>query len=475
MNKIREGFQMLGSSMAQGAPDEYFSPMPLSAIKLQMLTKELLTEEKQAGFKLSTGSAKHFQGFTLDPTETALLIGRQEYRKCMLKTITERFSSQLPPPLLEKLFLQTVAIVYCEKTFGKIKGSTETFARDYFHKHPESRIITKAIHVYCRTFIANFIYRLLKDLNPQREPEFYTALKNCYNGLKSKDRCAIEGLVWKYRSEETDDPEYGKHYVEKLFQEPGANFTPLIKALEEYLQITAKPNMSRTCDESMTPAFFKIKDPQGKTRGYLFPTCHVLPKDCSFFPRKVQRAFFKSHVMVEEYFKESDCALIITQHVHRDKMKFNNHPICFIDSKLLHQAMKWGKPILSLGTEESEQAQTGAFKNQSQNWEEQLTKPFIDSKSGEEAYRRLHESGTRWKSGQFLSSLAETGMDEANIKLCIQRNGIFSHSIDNYLRKFPHRFFFIMGAGHINDDGGSKGVISLLKDKDWTIIRSLYS
>lgn len=403
MNTVTDGMRIVGIATAEEFSDDHFHPTIDSAIKLQHLTKTLLAEDREESFKAADFYAKHFQGNISKAAASVMIIGMKFYRESLRGKLAERFCNQTFSQPLKGYFLQTLAKIVRAKAFKNIKGSPEDFAMQFVLQNPTSIIITKAINVYCRTLIISSLCQILKEPDADKTPEFFEAITTCYFNLPEKDRLAIETLVGMHRTESMPDPVYGKHYLDKLFEGTATDFNPLIKALEECFQ----SKISRFCDESATSAFFKIKNPQGQTRGYFFPTCYLLLQDYSSFSRKIQRALFKSGILGIGQEDIPDIKKI---------REIKGLSVCSINERLQYQAIKWGKPILSLKTATEAEKTEDIF--------DEITK----------------------------------------------RNMIFSGLVDQLLREQPSRSFFMMSVGYICDRGDAKGVLSLVKEKNWTII-----
>ncbi len=131
-------------------------------------------------------------------------------------------------------------------------------------------------------------------------PEFiskgdFEKAKLVYDTLKQHPGATIMGLdeemhpitslidekVWEVWSSQTKEPttdkEFGKHYLEKYFEEKKDD--PIVnKAFELFFKdagLNPEPNLDRYYNENIKGLFYEIKDAEGKVRGYLLGTIHL--------------------------------------------------------------------------------------------------------------------------------------------------------------------------------------------------------
>jgi hypothetical protein len=420
----------------------------------------------------------------------------QSYCEASRKALADRFVASMPVGELE-IFKQRIAKVCQETTFSK-KGVEAQFSGQLLQRHPDNRMVTTAIEESSRASIVQFLYRTLQSKHEG------VPLENVFQTLPEKDRLAIERLVSKYRKGESGD-------LARLFRDQNSDPVPLTKALQEYLErgpLGLVPNFSRSCDESLHPPFFKIKDREGKTRGYILGIYHRMPKEYCRLPRKLWHALFKSDLVAIEGCY-TNAVLDRYQLEKSTTHLLNDHPFRKIECKLAHKSRVLGKPIIPLDTQLETKKLSEKLNRYKQPAVGEISgsskQPLSDSELNERKFQRMCRNGERWKRGEndgftlLCDFLCAVGHDEKEVKdilaaknfkklnqlfldlpdrlkeqfKCIvtDRNVVFSDRIDSLLKsKSSQLIFAAFGKGHLLDIGDSTGVLALLKGKGWDLI-----
>jgi hypothetical protein len=517
ISKVGEGMSILGKGTVEQYPDHFFSN---SSTVLSTIAKALVIQTEDTNNNLSdiatmirmSALSPNDQSYSIDAREIVNRLGAKAYFEASTKKLAERYIHSLSKEDLE-IFNQRIAKVWKEKTFSK-KDVDAQFGQKFLQEQPENSIITTAIEESNRASLIQLQYTLLQSISS--DESLAKTVKEMYQALPEKDRFAIEGLVWKHRSEKTQDPEFGKHYLERLFRDKNIDFAPFANALKEYLEsrpLSLEPNFNHSCDESSHPPFFKIQDEKGKTCGYILGTYHSLLKEDCRFPRKLRHAFFKSKVIAFETRYERE----FTNNYQREKSKafsINNHPFRLVEVKLAHKARALGKAVVPLELDKESKKTLETVENfMVQNGEPTLKdhceQVLSNASLAEEKFRNLYRQGESWKQGDFESSkldfmgnflyisghskneiqdiIANKDFEKLNKlfldlpperkeqfkRVMTDRDIVFSNRIDSLLKSDSSgRVFNAIGLAHLSSIGDFKGVLDLLKEKGWTIIQA---
>ncbi len=290
----------------------------------------------------------------------------------------------------------------------------------------------------------------------------------------------IEEKIWEVWSKEmgqkTADLEFGKHYLEKYFEEKKDD--PIINAAFELFfkesGLNPEPNLSRYYNKDVKGLFYEIKNPETKAvYGYILGTIHMAPIEFNKIRYLVMEKFFACNVVSPEF------DLVTSDNYERGKEKYKDlkhkTKVGFLDLELLFAAHSNNKKVVSLETLDTQRALANTLAEKSKDLAV-IFKSDQDTLSDiEKAQKAFHLTMcTIWASGneaqmtEFLNAVtAQAALhDEKMLKfwqVSKQRNLQMADKIHSMLQD-PHLLpFFMPGASHLLDDPiAGDGIISLL-------------
>lgn len=215
--------------------------------------------------------------------------------------------------------------------------------------------------------------------------------------------------------------------------------------------------------------FYKIKDENLKTRGYIYGTSHRIEFDGDFtLNQKVKRAFERSNKLIVE------CNSLLAQQMSRlgsnikeqicelkknlDILHNNFAKELYIDLNLLIDGYDANKEIIALETPEEQKSYLELMSNpkyreiSSEKYSEiGLLNRIVHKTSNEEIVERCAKFGLSKEGIKFF-------FDERNVKM--------AEIIDNNILGRIDKQFIAVGAGHLV---GVTGIVNLLKEKGWIL------
>lgn len=206
--------------------------------------------------------------------------------------------------------------------------------------------------------------------------------------------------------------------------------------------------------------FYKIKDPQGNTKGYIWGTAHMQGKSKLLFDQKIYDKFYKSKELVVE--------MNILNHpkvkgISKEELKGATDEIGGMDLDLLLRKDE-SKSITELETLAEQNRSIRLFEKE---FRESATKLGL-FKTIRDAFKRLkfQKEGLKNGSEEKIEKSIKYFMSEKGKKYFYdKRNVSMANKINGYLKK-EKLFFIAVGAGHLV---GEHGIVSLLRKQGWII------
>jgi len=230
--------------------------------------------------------------------------------------------------------------------------------------------------------------------------------------------------------------------------------------------------------------FYKIKDPQGNTRGYLLGTVHDLSV-LTFkpdFDKKIQRSFDKSTALITEVSMIDEIHTFSEEEVIALQNKYDKSPDDLMDFGFMHAAnLKW-MPVHGLETKQFQndllerceekkceelQRKCSELSIQSQ---EALQQFLSKQKASEiQSLSEAYEENSEEK----LETFVKTSCEGIRKEIIDDRNEKWVDKINSLLLKEKGRFFITVGAGHLV---GDQGICKLLSEKyHWQVEKKYLS
>jgi uncharacterized protein YbaP (TraB family) len=225
--------------------------------------------------------------------------------------------------------------------------------------------------------------------------------------------------------------------------------------------------------------FYKIKDKDQVTKGYVYGTVHVIFGDPNFcLNNKVKMCFDKStNLIVENDILSGEQLNFISTDIDKRIEFLKNKDIPSIDLKLLINAHEAKKNVMGLETIEEQEPLLKEYKeeygknifqkflNLPMN-EERMTKEELKFNNEFNEISKLKDIAHKTSDEEVIDKIARYGCSEEFYKkFNDERNERMVEKIDSYLQT-KGKHFIAVGAGHTVSEAG---IVNLLRKKGWVL------